>query len=85
MIRGKRETDMVIYLEQYTAAKSATAAYRQDGAYEDEILYANWNPAVLHMSRETLPAIPSPELPDDLSTVDVDALLGRIYALATLI
>jgi hypothetical protein len=76
---------MVICMKQYTAAKAAPAAHLKDGAYGDEIMYANWNPAVLHMTRETAHAAPNPRLPDDLSTVDAGAFLDRVYALATLI
>ena len=76
---------MVIHLEQYTTANSAPAASRKEGTYGDEVMYAGWNPAVLHMNRESLQAVPKPELPDDLSTVDAGAFLDRVYALATLI
>ena len=76
---------MVIYMDQFTAASSAPAAALKEAAYGDEIMYAGWNPAVLHMARETLQAAPSPELPDDLSTADGGAFLDRVYALATLI
>ena len=76
---------MVIYMDQYRTAKTAPAAWLKNGTYGDEVMHANWNPAVIHMIRETTQAAPSPELPDDLSTVDVDAFLGRVYGLATLI
>ena len=75
---------MVICMEQYSVANSAPAASRQDRAYADEIMYANWNPAVLNMARETLQAAPGPDLRDDLSTVEVGAFLDRVYAFATL-
>ena len=75
---------MVIYMEHYSAASSAPAASRKDRTYADEIMYANWNPAVLNMTREPLRAAPGRELPEDLSTVEVDAFLDRVYALATL-
>ena len=76
---------MVIYMEQYSATKSTTAACVSEGTYGDEIMYANWNPAVPAMTRESFQTAPSPELPDNLSTVDVNAFLDRVYALATLI
>ena len=75
---------MVIYMEQYAAANSAPAASRGDRTYADEIMYANWNPAVQNITREAFQTAPSPELPDNLSTVDVNAFLDRVYALATL-
>ena len=76
---------MVIYMEQYTAARATPAAWLKNGTYEDEIMYANWNPALLDMSGETREAAASPDLPEDMSTIDAAAFLDRIYALATLI
>ena len=76
---------MVIYMDQLAAAKSAPAAQLKEAAYGDEIMYAGWNPAVLHMTRETLRVAPSSELPYDLSTAEGGAFLARVYALATLI
>ena len=76
---------MVIYMEQYAAAQAAPAACVKNSTYADEILYANWNPALPHITRESLPAPASPELPEDLSNMDVGAFLNRVYALATLI
>jgi hypothetical protein len=35
--------------------------------------------------RETIPAVESPELPDDGSTIDTEAFLNRVYALASLV
>ncbi len=52
-------------------------------AYEDEIQNAGWNPAVAFMFSDVVQSPRSPELPQDLSTVDVDVFLDRIYALAT--
>ena len=76
---------MVIYMEEYRTAKSAPAAWLKNGTYGDEVMHASWNPAVIHIIRETRLAAPSPELPDDMSTIDVDAFLGRVYGLSTLI
>jgi hypothetical protein len=76
---------MVIYMEQYAAVRAAPAARLGNGKCGDEIMHANWNPALRNMSPETLHAAASPELPDDLSTMDVSAFLNRVYALATLI
>ncbi len=76
---------MVIYMDEFRAANSAPVEWLRNGTYGDEIMHANWNPAVLQIVPETTSATPSPELPDDMSTVDVDAFLGRVYALATLI
>ena len=76
---------MVIYMEEYAAAKSTPGAAVTERTYADEIMYANWNPAVPNMTRETSQTTPSPELPDNLSAIDVNAFLDRVYALATLI
>ncbi len=76
---------MLIYLDQYRTAKTAPTQWLKNGTYGDEVMHANWNPAVVQMTREAVHAVPSPELPDDLSALDVDAFLHRVYALATLI
>ena len=74
---------MVIYMDQYRAAKAAPVSMLKNGTYSDEIMHANWNPDVVQMLVDVAPSALSPELPEDLSTVDVDAFLGRVYALAT--
>ena len=76
---------MVIYMDRYRTAKTAPAAWLKTGTYGDEVMQAGWNPAVIHMLREPVQASPSPDLPDDMSSVDVEAFLGRVYGLATLI
>ena len=76
---------MVIYLEQFRATKAPSAALPKNGTYGDEIMQASWNPDVIHMERKTLHAAPSPALPEDLTSAEADAFLGRIYGLATLI
>ena len=75
---------MVIYLQQHQATLAAAVDCRKNGTYGDEIMQANWNPAVMQL-RETAPAVASPELPDDLSSIDAAAFLDRVYTLATLI
>jgi hypothetical protein len=79
------EANMVIYLDQYRVAKPAPAEWLKNGTYGDEVMQANWNPAVVELKREATGTAPSPELPDDHADFDVDAFLGRVYALATLI
>ena len=76
---------MVIYMEQYAAARAAPATWLKNGTYGDEIMYANWNPALLNMSGEAREAVASPDLPEDMSTFDAAAFLNRVYALASLI
>ena len=74
---------MVIYMDDYRKAQTASLAGRQQ--YDEEILCVNWNPAVRVLAESTFRPDRdlTPELPDDFSSVDVDALLNRIYALAT--
>jgi hypothetical protein len=75
---------MIIYLDEFRTVKEAPATWLKNGTYGEEVMQAGWNPAVVNMLREPLPA-PSPELPHDLATIDVDAFLDRIYGLATTI
>jgi hypothetical protein len=75
---------MVIYMDQYRTAKSEPAEWLRNGTYGDEVMQAEWNPAVIQMLREPAHAL-SPALPHDMSAVDVEAFLGRVYGLATLI
>ena len=74
---------MVIYLDQYRAAKAAPMSVLKNGTYGDEIMNSNWNPAVVYLFNDVAQGTISPELPEDLSTVDVDTFLGQVYALAT--
>lgn len=74
---------MVIYMDRYRAAKAAPVRALKNGTYGDEIMNANWNPAVVYMFSNVAQRAISPELPEDLTTVDVDEFLGKIYALAT--
>ena len=76
---------MVIYMDEYRTAKSAPAEWLKNGTYGVEVMQAEWNPAVVHMQREPVHASLSPALQNDMSAVDVDAFLGRVYGLATLI
>ena len=74
---------MVIYMDECRATRAAPVRVLKNGTYGDEILNANWNPAVVYMFNNVAQRALSPELPDDLATVDVDEFLGRVYALAT--
>jgi hypothetical protein len=76
---------MVIYMDQYRTATTEPAEWLKKGSYGDEVMQAEWNPAVVHMQREPAHVSLSPALPSDMSAVDVDAFLGRVYGLATLI
>ena len=71
----------VIFMEQHRGTRKPPFVFAGD--YEDEILSAGWNPAVPHLIQDVARYSRSPELPESLSTVDVDAFLDRVYALAT--
>jgi len=70
---------MVVYLDQYRKAK-APARY-----YGGERLCVNGNPAsgVIVMTGIQNTNDLSPDLPEDFTQVDGEALLGRVYALAS--
>lgn len=74
---------MVIYMDDYRKAQALNVAGHH--RYDEELLCANWNPAVriLAMSCYQTTQELSPELPEDFSSIDADAFLGRVYALAT--
>ena len=74
---------MVIYLDQYRPTKAAPVSVLKNGTYGDEIMNASWNPAVVLMFHDVAQCAISPELPEDLTTVDIDSFLGKVYALAT--
>ncbi len=63
---------MVIYfINRPGQRNTAPAAWLKNGTYGDEVMQANWNPAVIQMIREPLQTAPSPALPDDMSTINV--------------
>ena len=74
---------MVIYMDDYRKAQAMNYASHQ--RYDDELLCANWNPAirVFAMSCYQNAQELSPELPEDLAKIDADEFLNRVYALAT--
>ena len=93
MEAGKRlnagRVAMLVYLDDFrktrgTAVKSNVTALK-NGTYGDDDMNAGRNSAVL--CAFTLPSQQShslsPELPDDFAAVDVEALMNRIYALAS--
>ncbi len=80
---------MLVYLDEYRKTRAGMAKSGMDGntlrngTYGDEVMNANWTPAVLY----SLPTPPqsslSPDLPVDLDAADVEAFMSRIYALAS--
>jgi len=78
------EAVMVIYLDDYQKAKAARALTLEE-RYGEELLCANWNPVVgLSVAGWCgRPQELSPPLPHDLASIDLDAFLDRVYALAS--
>ena len=74
---------MVIYMDDYRKAQAMNVAGQ--ARYDEELLCVNWHPGVrvLAMSWYQTNQELSPALPDDLSKIDADAFLNRVYALAT--
>ena len=73
---------MLIYLDDYRNAKSAKFVRRS--RYDEELLCANWNPAVSMIALSCDPTLrePSPTLPEDTAMVE-QGFMDRVYALAT--
>ena len=80
---------MLVYLDDYRktrigAVKTGVGEARlKNGTYGDDVMNANWNPAVLYAFSTPSQQSLSPEIPDDFSAIDVDSLMNRIYALAS--
>ena len=75
---------MIIVLDDYRKAKAARRLETAE-RYDEELLCVNWNPAVqlVAMSCFQNEQELSPQLPEDLSSIDADIVLDRIYALAS--
>ena len=65
--------------------KEGKAAQRTEPTrrYDEEILSVNWNPAIAQVAMSCYQTEQGlrPRLPEDLTTIDVDAFLDRVYAL----
>jgi hypothetical protein len=74
---------MVIYMDDYRKAQDLSV--EKHGRYDEELLCANWNPAlrVLAMSCYQNAQELSPQLPENFSHTDAEAFLDRVYTLAT--
>lgn len=68
---------MVVYLDQYRKAKAANVMAAR--CYDQEKLCVNGGVIAMTSNQNDL----TPELPEDFTHVDVEALLGRVYALAS--
>ena len=76
---------MVIYLDEYRTARSEPAQWLKNGTYGDEVMHAEWNPAVIQVLNEPALLALSPKLPDQMSEIEAETFLGRVYGLASLI
>lgn len=74
---------MVIYLDQYRKTKASKPAV-QHGCDEARMC-VNWNPAFGTAATFCYqhPQEVSPQLPHDFTSIDIDAFVSRVYALAT--
>lgn len=74
---------MVIYMDKYRKSKPMGAVPMH--LHDEERLCVNSNPVLraIAMSCYQTPNELSPQLPDESSTIDTEAFLDRIYALAT--
>jgi hypothetical protein len=79
-----RNKVMVIYLDDYRKAKAAKRVEVAEH-YDEELLCANWNPAVRLIATSCFQTEQelSPQLPEDFSKIDAGVFLDRIYALAS--
>lgn len=71
---------MVIYLDQY---RNVTATAPRTPRYGEDIMNASWNPELAAVAAAAHPRVQAPDLPEDLTQIDVDAFMNRIYALAS--
>jgi hypothetical protein len=75
---------MVIFMKDCRQSKTAKRTERVR-RYDEELLFANWNPAVelIPMScRQSIQKLGS-QRPEDFTDFDVKEFLDRVYALAS--
>ena len=74
---------MVIYLDQYRKAKALRSAALH--CSHEARMCVNWNPAFGTAATFCYehPHELSPQLPDEFTSIDIDAFVSRVYALAT--
>lgn len=74
---------MVIYMDQYRKAKATSVAMRH--RRDEELMCVNSSPAVALSATFCCrhPHAFSPQLPDDLTDIDVEAFVDRVYGLAS--
>jgi hypothetical protein len=75
---------MIINLTRYKMTKAAAASVVTSSlSHGEEVMNANWNPAVSMLNDSGSEKSLSPELPADLTHAEAQSMLDRIYALAT--
>ena len=80
---------MLVYLDDYRKTRAGAVktgvgeARLKHGTYGADVMNASWNPAVLFALHTPSQQSLSPELPDDLSAIDVESFMNRIYGLAS--
>ena len=77
------EAVMVIYMDQYRKAKATSIAMRH--RRDEERMCVNSSPAVAMSATFCCrhPHAFSPQLPDDLAGIDIEAFVDRVYGLAS--
>lgn len=73
---------MLIFLNDFRKKKEDPSSGRD---YSDEVMCANWNPAIEHIPLTTRGCALQAALPasEDFAVEDPEAFLNRVYALAT--
>jgi hypothetical protein len=74
---------MLIYLDEYRKAKAKRLAMQDRHGEERECINMGAVAAVSAIFCFQRPAELSPELPEDLTSLDLDKVLHRIHALAS--
>jgi hypothetical protein len=80
---------MLIYLDDFrktrfgVAQREIGSATLKNGTYGAEVMNSGWNPAVLYAINTPAQSTISPDLPHDLASIDIEAFMSRVYALAT--
>jgi hypothetical protein len=80
---------MLIYLDDFRKARTGMArnqlgeARLKNGTDGADVIDGSHNSAMLYALNAPAQGSLSPELPEDLSTIDIDSFMHRIYALAS--
>ena len=80
---------MLVYLDDYrktlsnNETKEIDSAVLKNGTYGADVMNTTRKSATLLALHTPAQTLLSPELPTDLSTIDMDDFLSRVYALAS--